>query len=155
MFCLTIIMFALLIFLLVFTVVNIDYHFDRNRESKAVVLYYNIPNDMCMALQLTVWKASFDTIKLWTFYDIAMYLPISMKINKISCYSYWSSYIGIISFNSYLTVCYQDFYVDTNTSKQWNPYPFQKVSTFFQLITFCKSFLSKSQRHIYFMIANC
>ena len=54
MFCLTIIMFALLIFLLVFTVVNIDYHFDRNRESKAVVLYYNIPNDMCMALQLTV-----------------------------------------------------------------------------------------------------
>ena len=53
MFCLTIFMFALIIFLHVGIVVYIDNNVDRDRESKAVVLYYNIPKNMCMPLQLT------------------------------------------------------------------------------------------------------
>ena len=52
-FCLLVILIALTYFLLAFGVVAYDNEIEKDLESKAVVLYYNIPKNMCMPLKLT------------------------------------------------------------------------------------------------------
>ena len=61
-FCLLVILIALTYFLLAFGVVAYDNEIEKDLESKAVVLYYNIPKNMCMPLKLTYWKASLNIV---------------------------------------------------------------------------------------------